>query len=141
MWIRSIEHNCSKGDVMKQNKIAITYDFDGTLTPKSMQEYTLLPKLGIKSKSFWELIVKEARETGGESMMIYMRQILDHARNRNVKISKNEFLRMGKEIKYYNGVPDWYRKHEKYVKKLTGGNVELYDYIISAMHMAVLEGV
>ena len=68
---------------MKQNKIAIIYDFDGTLTPKSMQEYTLLPKLGIKSKSFWELIVKEARETGGESMMVYMRQLLDHAKIKN----------------------------------------------------------
>jgi len=50
---------------MKQNKIAIIYDFDGTLTPKSMQEYTLLPKLGINSQSFWGNIVKEAKETGG----------------------------------------------------------------------------
>ena len=65
---------------MKQNKIAIIYDFDGTLTPKSMQEYTLLPKLGINSKMFWDKIVKEARETGGETMMIYMRQLLDYAK-------------------------------------------------------------
>ena len=126
---------------MKQNKIAIIYDFDGTLTPKSMQEYTLLPKLGIKSKSFWELIVKEARETGGESMMVYMRQLLDHAKKRNIKISKNEFFKMGKDIKYYSGVADWFRNIDKYVKKLSGGDVEIYHYIISAGHMEILEGI
>ena len=85
---------------MKQNKIAIIYDFDGTLTPKSMQEYTLLPKLGINSQSFWGNIVNEAKETGGESMMIYMRQLLDHAKSKNIRISKDEFFKMGKDIQY-----------------------------------------
>ena len=66
MWARLIKHKFTKGYVMKQNKIAIIYDFDGTFTPKSMQEYTLLPKLGINSQSFWKNIVKEAKETGGE---------------------------------------------------------------------------
>ena len=49
---------------MKQNSIAIIYDFDGTLTPKTMQEYTLLPRLGIKSKNFWEDIMRETKKQG-----------------------------------------------------------------------------
>ena len=126
---------------MKQNKIAIIYDFDGTLTPKSMQEYTLLPKLGINSKMFWDKIVKEARETGGETMMIYMRQLLDYAKKRDIKISKNEFFKMGKDIKYYPGVSDWFKSIDKYVKKLSSGEVEIYHYIISAGHIEILEGI
>ena len=126
---------------MKQNKIAIVYDFDGTLTPKSMQEYTLLPKLGIKSQRFWEMIVREAKETGGESMMIYMRQLLDHAKEKNIKISKYEFFKMGKDIQYYNGVIDWFKNIDKYVKKLSSGEVEIYHYIISAGHMEILDGI
>ena len=47
---------------MKQNKIAIIYDFDGTLTPKSVKEYTLLPKLGINSKNFWDTIVRKQKK-------------------------------------------------------------------------------
>ena len=126
---------------MKQNKIAIIYDFDGTLTPKSMQEYTLLPKLGINSKMFWNKIVKEARETGGETMMIYMRQLLDYAKKRDIKISKNEFFKMGKDIQYYPGVADWFKSIDKYVKKLSSGEVEIYHYIISAGHIEILEGI
>ncbi len=126
---------------MKQNKIAIIYDFDGTLTPKSMQEYTLLPKLGINSKSFWDTIVKEAKETGGETMMIYMRHLLDHAKNKNIKISKREFSKMGKDIQYYDGVIDWFKSIDKYVKNLSNGEVEIYHYIISAGHLEILEGI
>jgi len=126
---------------MIQNKIAIIYDFDGTLTPKTMQEYTLLPKLGIKSKSFWEKIVKEARDTGGENMMIYMRQLLEHAKDKNIKISKHEFYKMGKDIKYYQGVNEWFNNINKYVKRLSNNEIEIYHYIISAGHLEILEGI
>ena len=96
MRIRLVKYNFTQGYVMKQNKIAIIYDFDGTLTPKSMQEYTLLPKLGINSKMFWNKIVKEARETGGETMMIYMRQLLDHAKKEILKYQKTNSSKWGK---------------------------------------------
>ena len=100
---------------MKQNTIAIIYDFDGTLTPKTMQEYTLLPKLGVKSKSFWDEISQEVSKTGAETMMVYMRQLLDHAKNKNIRISKDEFLKMGRDIKYYSGVEKWFNN---YIKKI-----------------------
>ena len=28
--------------------VAIAYDFDGTLSPQPMQEYTVLPKIGVE---------------------------------------------------------------------------------------------
>ena len=99
-----------------QNKIAIVYDFDGTLTPKTMQEYTIIPKLGIKSKSFWNSIQRESNSTGGELMMVYMRHLLDEANERNIKISKNTFQKMGKDIIYYNGVEKWFSLINKYIQ-------------------------
>ena len=79
---------------MKQNKIAMIYDFDGTLTPKTMQEYTLLPKLGLNPKSFWDSINEESKRTGGETMMVFMRHLLEQSKEKNIKISKNEFFKM-----------------------------------------------
>ena len=126
---------------MKQNTIAIIYDFDGTLTPKTMQEYTLLPKLGVKSKSFWDEISQEVSKTGAETMMVYMRQLLDHAKNKNIRISKDEFLKMGRDIKYYSGVEKWFSNINSYIKKISKNDVNIKHYIISAGHAEILEGI
>jgi len=126
---------------MKQNTIAIIYDFDGTLTPKTMQEYTLLPKLGVKSKNFWDEISQEVSRTGAETMMVYMRQLLDHAKNKNIRVSKDEFLKMGRDIKYYSGVEKWFSNINSYVKKISKNDVNITHYIISAGHAEILEGI
>ena len=44
----------AKQKSIKQNTIAMVYDFDGTLSPQPMQEYTVLPKIGVKPAEFWE---------------------------------------------------------------------------------------
>ncbi|MHC4485844.1 MAG: hypothetical protein ACYS4T_11650 [Planctomycetota bacterium] len=52
----------------KHNVIAIVYDFDGTLTPQPMQEYTVLPEIGIKDgKKFWEQVNQESAQTAKQS--------------------------------------------------------------------------
>ena len=33
--------------------IALVYDFDGTLSPKPMQEYAFLPKINTDPDAFW----------------------------------------------------------------------------------------
>ena len=126
---------------MKQDNIAIIYDFDGTLTPKTMQEYTLLPRLGIKSKNFWADIVRETEKTGAETMMVYMRHLLDCATEKNLSISKSEFLKMSRDIEYYDGVTTWFNKINKYVDKKSNSKIKISHYIISAGHLEILEGI
>ena len=87
---------------MKQNIIALVYDFDGTLTPKTMQEYTVFPRLKLNPDKFWSNILREAAETEGEIMMIYMRQLITYAESLDVKITKEEFniwMKLLKEVK------------------------------------------
>ena len=101
---------------MKQNTIALVYDFDGTLTPKTMQEYTIIPRLKLNSDKFWTEILDEANATDGEIMMIYMRQLINHAESMNVKITKEEFTLMAHKIKYFKGVQDWFMNINNYIK-------------------------
>ena len=93
---------------MKQNIIALVYDFDGTLTPKTMQEYTVFPRLKLNPDKFWSKILTEAAETEGEIMMIYMRQLITYAESLNIKITKEEFKAMASKIKYFKGVTSWF---------------------------------
>ena len=60
-----------------QNTIAIVYDFDGTLSPQPMQEYTVLPRMGVEPREFWAKVNDEARSTESDMMLVYLRHILE----------------------------------------------------------------
>ena len=123
---------------MKQNTIAIVYDFDGTLTPKTMQEYTIIPRLKLNSVKFWRDILNEANATDGEIMMIYMRQLISHAESIGIKITKDEFTFMADKIKYFRGVKDWFTNINDYIKK-NHKNIKISHYVISAGHHEILQ--
>ena len=123
---------------MRQNTIALVYDFDGTLTPKTMQEYTIIPRLKLNSNKFWADILNEANATDGEIMMIYMRQLISHAESLGIKITKDEFTFMADKIKYFRGVKDWFKNINDYIKK-NHKNIKVSHYVISAGHHEILQ--
>ena len=123
---------------MKQNTIALVYDFDGTLIPKTMQEYTIIPRLKLNSNEFWSQIIKEANDTEGEIMMIYMRQLITHAESMNINITKEEFKLMASKIKYFKGVETWFDNINKYIKS-KHQRIKVAHYVISAGHHEILE--
>ena len=61
----------------RQTTLALVYDFDGTLTPLPMQEYTILPKLGITGKQFWGDVNEEVKKTQGDPMLTYLRLLIE----------------------------------------------------------------
>ena len=68
---------------MKQNTIALVYDFDGTLTPKTMQEYTVIPRFKLNSKKFWKSIMKSELLKRSISSLFLNLDIYDNPNNRN----------------------------------------------------------
>jgi predicted sugar kinase len=75
----------------------MVYDFDGTLSPQPMQEYTVLPKIRVKPKEFWREVSKESEETVSESMLVYMRLLLQKANETKIHIGRrlNTFTGLG----------------------------------------------
>ena len=124
-----------------QNTIAMVYDFDGTLSPQPMQEYTVLPKLGIKPRNFWKQVEKESAETVSEKMLVYMRLLLEEAHSRKVNIGRRDFQAMGKDIPYFPGVEGWFNRINAHVKKRGGGQINIQHYIVSAGMKEILEGI
>lgn len=124
-----------------QNTIAIVYDFDGTLSPQPMQEYTVLPKLGVAPDEFWAMVDRESAETVSEKMLVYMRLLLELAHDRRVNISREDFRRMARDIEYFPGVKQWFPRLDAYVRASGRGKVKLRHYVVSAGMKEILDGI
>ena len=124
-----------------QNTIALVYDFDGTLSPQPMQEYTVLPKIGVEPAAFWDLVNREARETESDQMLVYMRHILEALERERVDVKREDFMAMAGAIEYFPGVPTWFGRVNGYVRRRGRGQVKLHHYLISAGQKEILDGV
>jgi phosphoserine phosphatase len=124
-----------------QNTIALVYDFDGTLSPQPMQEYTVLPKIGAKPAEFWAKVNREARETESDQMLVYMRHIIEALERAQVDVKREDFAAMARLIEYFPGVETWFARMNAYVKKRSRGQAVLRHYLISAGQKEILEGV
>ena len=125
-----------------QNTIAMVYDFDGTLSPQPMQEYTVLPKIGVEPKAFWKQVHDEADATGSDPMLTYMRLMMERLyKNDDVRVTRDDFAAMASGIQYFPGVEDWFPRINAYVKARGHGRVKVQHYIISAGQKEILDGV
>jgi hypothetical protein len=123
-----------------QSTIALVYDFDGTLSPQPMQEYTVLPKIGLEPGVFWSQVNREARETQSDPMLVYMRHILEAIEREKVDVKRADFAAMASAIQYFPGVATWFARMNGYVRRASRGRVKLRHYLISAGQKEILEG-
>lgn len=125
----------------RQNTIALVYDFDGTLSPQPMQEYTVLPKIGIRPETFWKEVGRQSHNLDQEPMLTYMRLLLEKAEEKKTHIGRDEFRQLGKDVQYFPGVETWFDRTNQFVHHYGNGRVKLRHYIISAGLKEILEGV
>jgi hypothetical protein len=123
-----------------QNTIALVYDFDGTLSPQPMQEYTVLPKIGVAPVEFWAMVNREARETESDPMLVYMRHIIEALERVKVDVKREDFAVMARAIEYFPGVATWFGRINAYVRKRSRGQVKVSHYLISAGQKEILDG-
>ncbi len=124
-----------------RNILAIIYDFDGTLTPQPMQEYTVLPELGISPTKFWNEVNREVRVTGGDAILTYMRLLVEKIEANKAHLSREALRKLASSIQYYPGVAGWFERINAYVRRRSLGVVETRHYIISAGLSEILEGI
>jgi len=123
-----------------KNVIAMVYDFDGTLCPQPMQEYTVLPQIGIEPAKFWKGVNDIAEAEGEEKMLTYMRLLLEEADRRNVHVGKVEFNALANKLEYFPGVETWFARMNDFVRDECKGRVQLRHYVVSAGLREILDG-
>src|SRR5690554_438410 len=121
----------------KEEKIAIAYDFDGTLAPGNMQENSFIPKLGIEKEAFWKETSELAREKNMNEILAYMYLMLKKASAKDVSITKDAFLKHGKGIELFPGVESYFKRINTYAESRS---LKIEHYIISSGLDDILKG-
>ncbi|HAF86856.1 MAG TPA: phosphoserine phosphatase [Sphaerochaeta sp.] len=117
--------------------IAIMYDFDKTLTTKDMQEYTFIPKLGMEAPSFWAKADALAQEEEMDSILAYMKLMLDESKRRSQPIRRSDFVALGENLEFYPGVLSWFGNIDRIGQEL---GLVIDHYIISSGLREIIEG-
>jgi hypothetical protein len=121
--------------------IALVYDFDGTLSPRPMQEYSFLPRLGIDPKEFWAECGRVAREHGADPLITYMHLMYKKAKDKGLRIDRADLVRQGASVELYPGVKEWFEEIEAYVKlRSEQKGVTLRHYMVSSGLAEIIEG-
>lgn len=123
--------------VARYTKVAICYDFDGTLSPGYMQNYDFIPKLGMTSKDFWAEVKTRTKEQDGDEILIYMGQMLRKADQNSVSVKREAFENFGKTIELFNGVEDWFARINAFGK---ANKISIEHYIVSSGLREMIEG-
>ena len=116
---------------------ALIYDFDHTLTPRNMQEFGLLRELQAEPDDFWAECRRFALKNNADGILSYMAVTLRRAHELGLRLTREDFVRLGGTIDFYPGVEEWFEKTCAYAKEL---GLELEHYIISSGLVELIEG-
>ena len=122
----------------KKPIVAICYDFDGTLSPKYMQDYSFLPGLQKADREdFWKKSNADARKHQADQILMYMKRMIERARNSDMQTNRDAIVAHGKKIKFFNGVVGWFTRINACGERL---GLTIEHYIVSSGLKEMIEG-
>jgi len=125
----------------EKKTIALVYDFDGTLSPKPMQEYAFLPSIGEDPASFWAESNRIAKQERADPLITYMHLLYKKAKEKNIRIDRRDLVAQGREVELFPGVTEWFDEIGAYVAlRAESHGVALRHYLISSGLTEIIEG-
>lgn len=122
---------------MKKTKIAFVYDFDETLSTTYMQDYLLIPQLGMKPETFWKKANKWSVDNFADQITGSMYYFTKVAKEKGICLSREMLKECGKNITFYEGVETWFDRINAYGRFL---DLDIEHYIISSGYEEIIEG-
>jgi hypothetical protein len=121
--------------------IALVYDFDGTLSPRPMQEYAFLPQIGADPVAFWAESNALATEARADPLITYMHLMYKKAKDKGVRIDRRDLVAQGRQVELFAGVETWFESIGGYIKSHAQSHgVQLRHYLISSGLSEIVEG-
>jgi hypothetical protein len=121
--------------------IALVYDFDGTLSPRPMQEYAFLPQIGADAAAFWAESNALAKRTQADPLITYMHLMYRKAKAKGVRIDRADLVAQGRHVELFPGVEHWFEAIAAYVKSHSQSHgVHLRHYLVSSGLTEIVEG-
>ena len=117
--------------------VALVYDFDGTLSPLNMQEFGFIQSLGISVNDFWTKANRMAIDEDANSILCYMKYMLDSAKKAGFSLTKELLRKNGEEVKLYEGVKEWFALINQYGESK---GVQIEHYINSSGLKEMIDG-
>ena len=117
--------------------MAICYDFDGTLSPRCMQEYGFMNDLTLSAEDFWNKSNNQARRQNADPILSYMHLMKTEAQKHHIPFRRDRLKKYGESVELFAGLDTWFRRVNAYGRK-KGLAVE--HYIISSGLKEILEG-
>lgn len=131
---------CISFMAVPQNKIALVFDYDQTLSPRYMQDDVLFPEFGIDPAQFWQKCNNLVREAQWDGELAYLKCLLDYLEMDQV--SNERLKELGAGLSYFPGVPEIFDDFPAQV--LTpdheAAGVQIEFYIISSGLKMLLDG-
>ena len=121
----------------KHIRMALVYDFDGTLAPGNMQEHQFIPDVGMTPKKFWEEVRSSAKDRQADEILMYMKLMLEKADEKKVPVRVDDFKARGREIKLFDGVDGWFNRIQEYGRSK---GVRIEHYMVSSGNAEIIEG-
>jgi phosphoserine phosphatase len=121
----------------RKARIALVYDFDGTLASGNMQEQSFLPAVGTVGEKFWSEAKARAKKHDMDEILAYMELMLERSKATQTPIKRDTFKSYGKRIKFFPGVESWFDRIDKFAR---ANGVTASHYIISSGNRETIEG-
>lgn len=116
---------------------AIMYDFDRTLCTKDMQDYSFIPRLNMTEDEFWKFSNELGQSEHMDSILAYMYAMVKMSRERNMPLLRNDLVEMGKNVEFFDGVKDWFKRISDFGENL---GMQVEHYVISSGMKEIIEG-
>lgn len=121
---------------MSRPIVALIYDFDHTLSPKDMQEYTILPGMNVEPGDFWSACADFSRKTQMDGVLTYLYLIQRMAKG-SMTLNRETLRDLGRDVEFFPGVETWFQRIRKIGDRL---DVDVEHYIISSGQTEIIEG-